>query len=309
MIALVLRRLAQLPLILVTVYALTALLLWAKPGDPLQSGPKPPSKAALEAMRHRYSMDQPAWRRFAVIYPRQLIIEGSLPSFLYMDWSVPEIIRMAFPVSFQLGLVALVLALLGGTAAGMIAAVRRNTWLDHLSLGLALIGISLPVFLIAEAALIFFCVKWAVLPVGGWGRPSQLILPGLTLSLPFMAYMARLMRAAMLDVLGSDFIRTAKAKGLAGRTVILKHAFKNSFLPILSFLGPAAAGIFTGSFVVEKVFNIPGLGTHFVNSVLNGDQTLALGVVLLYSTMLVLFNLLVDVGYAVVDPRIRIEGR
>jgi oligopeptide transport system permease protein len=309
MTALILRRLAQLPLILVTVYVVSAFLLWAKPGDPLSTGPKPPSPAARKAMELRYGMDKPAWVRFGLIYPRQLVVEGTLPSFQYMDWTVPEIIAMSFPVSFQLGLFSLILALLGGTGAGMVSAIRRNTWLDHLSLGIALIGISLPVFVIAEVGLMVLSVWWGVLPVGGWGRPSQLILPGVTLSLPFMAYMARLMRAAMLDVLDSDFIRTAKAKGLSGRVVVLKHAFKNSFLPILSFLGPAAAGIFTGSFVVEKIFNIPGLGTHFVNSVLNGDQTLALGVVLLYSTMLVVFNLLVDIGYAAVDPRIRVgEG-
>ncbi len=309
MIAFVVRRLLQLPLILFAVYSLTAFLLWAKPGDPLNTGPKPPNPAALEAKKIRYSMDKPAVVRFLAVYPKQLVVDGTLPSFQYMDWTVPEIIRMSFPVSFQLGLFSLILATLGGTAAGMVSAVRRNTWLDHLSLGIALIGISLPVFVIAEASLIVFSVWWEVLPVGGWGRPSQLILPGITLSLPFMAYMARLMRAAMLDVLDSDYIRTAKAKGLTGRVIVLKHAFKNAFLPILSFLGPAAAGIFTGSFVVEKIFNIPGLGTHFVNSVLNGDQTLALGVVLLYSTLLVLFNLLVDIGYAVVDPRIRMERR
>ena len=164
MTAMILRRLAQLPLILFAVYGLTAFLLWAKPGDPLDMGAKPPSESALQAKRQRYSMDKPAVVRFLYIYPKQLLVDGNLPSFQYIDWTVPEILRMSFPVSFQLGLFSLIIALLGGTAAGMVGAVRRNTWIDHLSLGIALIGISLPMFVIAEAALIVFSVRFGLLP-------------------------------------------------------------------------------------------------------------------------------------------------
>lgn len=307
--AFVVRRLLQLPLILVVVYALTATLLALKPGDILEGGERAVTPEARQARMQRFHMDQHPLRRFAVTYPAELILTRDLPSMEYNDWTVTEIIAMSFPVSLQLGLFALVVALLGGTAIGTLAAVARGSALDHASVAVALLGISLPTFVIAEVVLILFAAVWPILPVGGWGSPAQLILPGLTLSLPFMAYMARLMRAEMIDVLGQDFIRTARAKGCSRRQVILGHAFQVAFLPVLSFLGPAAAGIFTGSFVVEKVFRIPGLGTHFVNSVKNGDQTLALGIVLLYATLLVVFNLAVDVAYAEVDPRIRVTRR
>ena len=306
MMAFAVRRLIQLPLILLAVYGVTVLLLVASPGDPLRAGEKT-SDQAYEAKLKRYSFDRPWYERYFWIYPRQLLSEGDLPSLAYSDWTVRQIIRGSFPVSLQLGLFALVVALVGGTLIGTLSAVYRGGPLDHLSLAVALLGVSLPAFVIAEVFLILFGAVWPILPVGGWGTPQALILPGLTLALPFMAYIARLMRASMLEVLRADYIRTARAKGAGSVALIFEHALENAFLPILSFLGPAAAGIFTGSFVVEKVFAIPGLGTHFVQSVLNGDQTLCLGIVLLYSTLLVVFNLVVDLAYAVVDPRIRVE--
>jgi oligopeptide transport system permease protein len=305
MLALAVRRLLQLPAILFAVYTATVLLLLAGPGDPLQATEKTTAQA-YEAKLRRYSFDRPWYERYYWIYPRQLIVSGDLPSLAYSGWTVGEIISRSFPVSLQLGLFALVVALLGGCTIGVLAAVARGSPLDHLCLAVALVGVSLPVFVIAEVVLILFAAVWPVLPVGGWGSPRMLILPGVTLSLPFMAYIARLMRSSMLEVMSDDYIRTARAKGASRFAVIFEHAFKNSFLPVLSFLGPAAAGIFTGSFVVEKVFAIPGLGTHFVQSVLNGDQTLSLGIVLLYSTLLVVFNLIVDLAYAAVDPRIRV---
>jgi oligopeptide transport system permease protein len=228
----------------------------------------------------------------------------------YPDWTVREVIGGSFPVSLQLGAFALAVAVLGGTALGVLGAAMKHSIVDYTALGIAVVGISLPLFVIAEIALILLAVLWPVVPLGGWGGPRTLILPGLILSLPFMAYIARLTRASMLDVLGLEFVRTARAKGAAPAGVILDHAFRNAFLPVLSYLGPAAAGIFTGSFIVEKIFRIPGLGTHFVQSALNGDQTLALGIVMLYAALLVLFNLFVDVCYAVIDPRIRLaHGR
>lgn len=305
MTAFVIRRILQVPLILAIVYAVTVGLLLATPGDPIEVTEKT-SAQALEAKLKRYSFDRPWTERYFWIYPRQLILSGDLPSLAYSDWTVGEIISRSFPVSLQLGLFALAMALAGGTTIGVVAAAFRGRAVDHLCLGVALVGVSLPAFVIAEVVLILFGVVWRVLPVGGWGTASSLVLPGVTLALPFMAYIARLMRGSMLEVLGAEYVRTARAKGATRYAVIFKHAFGNSFLPVLSFLGPAAAGIFTGSFVVEKVFAIPGLGTHFVQAVLNGDQTLCLGVVLLYSFLLVVFNLVVDVAYAYVDPRIRV---
>lgn len=189
---------------------------------------------------------------------------------------------------------------------GVISAVKRNSWFDLGSLGLVLIGISLPTFVTGTALLLAFAVYLPYLPVGGWGRLDQLILPSITLSLPFMAYITRLTRLGMLDVLHSDYIRTAFAKGVGRRRVIWKHALKNAFLPVLSFLGPALAQAMTGSFVIEKLFNVPGIGQHFVNSVLNLDRGLIMGTVLVFSGLLVAMNLAVDCLYAVVDPRVRI---
>ena len=165
-------------------------------------------------------------------------------------------------------------------------------------------GISLPTFVTGTALLIFFSVWLGWLPVGGWGKLSQYVLPALTLSLPFMAYIARLTRLGMLDVLGSDYVRTARSKGLSEYRVVAKHALKNAFLPVLTFLGPACAAALTGSFVIESIFNIPGLGQHFVAGVLNRDRAMILGTVLVYSAVIVVFNLLVDIAYVLFDPRI-----
>jgi oligopeptide transport system permease protein len=171
---------------------------------------------------------------------------------------------------------------------------------------IALIGISLPSFVVGTVLLVVFSVWLRVLPIGGWGGVSHLILPAITLSLPFAAYIARLTRFGMIEQLSADYIRTARAKGLPESQVILKHALKNAFLPVLSYLGPAAAAAMTGSFVVEKVFAVPGIGQHFVDAVLSKDLTLIMGVVLTYSTMLILFNLIVDVLYGWIDPRIKL---
>jgi ABC-type dipeptide/oligopeptide/nickel transport system permease component len=189
---------------------------------------------------------------------------------------------------------------------GTLAAVRRGGVLDWSSLSITLIGISLPSFVTA-ALLLMLAAKWKM-PIGGWGRISDMILPGVALSLAPMAYIVRLTRVSMLDVLGFDYVRTARAKGLSRTIVVWKHCLRNAFLPVLSYLGPAAAVTLTGSFVVEKVFNIPGLGQHFVNSVLNRDRTLILGVVMVYSVFLLAFNLMVDIAYAWVDPRIDITA-
>ncbi len=305
--ALILRRLLQLPLILVVVYAVTALLLVARPGDPLAATERADPRAEA-ALRHKYGFDRPWYERYFWRYPRQLLLHGDLPSMAYPDWTVREVIGGSFPVSLQLGAFALAVAVLAGTLLGVLGAALERSPIDYAALAVAVVGISLPLFVIAEIGLILFAVLWPLVPLGGWGGPRTLLLPGLVLALPFMAYIARLTRSAMLEVLTLEFVRTARAKGAAPAGVILDHAFRNAFLPVLSYLGPAAAGIFTGSFVVEKIFRIPGLGTHFVQSALNGDQTLALAIVMLYAVLLVAFNLLVDVCYAAIDPRIRLAG-
>ena len=209
------------------------------------------------------------------------------------------------PVSLTLGFTAMLLAVLVGVPVGVVSAVRRDSWLDLASLGFVLTGISLPTFVTGSALLTVFAVYLKVVPIGGWGRPGHLLLPAVTLALPFMAYIARLTRIGMLDVLGSDFVRTAIAKGLSRRAVVWRHAFRVAFLPVLSYLGPATAQAMTGSFVVEKVFSVPGLGTHFVDAALNLDRGLIMSCVLVYSAILITFNLAVDVLYVWADPRIR----
>ena len=220
-----------------------------------------------------------------------------------------DILRSALPISVTLGLFAVTLAALAGVGLGTLAAVKRGGVYDWVSLVVALVGISIPSFVAAAVLLIVFTAELGWFGVGTWGSLSDMVLPGVALSLAPMAYIARLTRVSMIDVLSSDYVRTAVAKGLSRNVVIWKHCVRNAFLPVLSYLGPAAAATLTGSFVVEKVFSIPGLGTHFVNSILNRDRTLILGTVMVYSVFLLVFNLLVDVGYAFVDPRIDVTAK
>jgi len=226
------------------------------------------------------------------------------PSLQYRDQSVNEIIRGALPVSVTIGAGAMVIALAIGLTAGVVGAVKPNSAADLATLSLALVGISLPSFVIGTGLLLVFAVWLEWLPVAEWGKGRDMVLPMLTLSLPFAAYIARLTRMGMIDTLSADFIRTARAKGLPEGRVLLKHALKNAFLPVLSYLGPAAALAMTGSFIVERVFTVPGMGQHFVNAVQNKDLFLIIGVVLIFATMLIVFNLAVDVLYRWVDPRI-----
>lgn len=331
---LVLRRLAQLPFILMIIYTLTLALAWAVPGNPLDKpDTRQPPPEVQEAMLKQYNLDsfwsfywsylgnttgysylrdsingdatnaaKAATEAGRPVPVRRMFDMG--PSLQYNDWNVNEILSSSLPVSITLGAVAMIIALFIGLTAGVIGAVRPNSVADFGTLAVALVGISLPSFVIGTVLLLVFPVILGIGNVAKWGQLSDMILPALTLSLPFAAYIARLTRMGMIDVLGQDFIRTARAKGVSEARVLLKHALKNAFLPVLSYLGPATALAMTGSFVVEKVFNVPGMGQHFVNAVLNKDLFLILGVVLVFSTMLILFNLMVDVLYRWVDPRI-----
>jgi oligopeptide transport system permease protein len=313
-------RLAQTPLIVLAVYTVTFLLAWQLPGSAVvnDEGRQPP-RAVLEAMEARYNLDD-SWafyREYLADATGVSALGDAIagraragpvfdlgPSLRNEDWSVNEILGDSLPVSIVLGLCAIAIALVVGVGAGVIGAIKPNSIADTLSLGVALVGISLPSFVVGAGLLIVFPVWLGIGRVGGWGRFGDLVLPAITLSLPFAAYIARLTRMGMIEALQSDYIRTARAKGLPERDVVLRHALKNAFLPVLSYLGPATAFAMTGSFVVEIVFKVPGVGQHFVAAVLNKDLFLIMGVVLVYSTMLVLFNLAVDVCYAWVDPRI-----
>jgi len=300
-----LRLLMTIP-ILWAIYTIAFLMVVTVPGNPFQQPDRQIPEAVQRALEARYHIDN-NWNYYWEYLQGAVRLDFG-PSFQYRDWTCTQIIAASLPVSFTLGLTAVLLAVLVGVPVGVLSAVKRNSWFDMGSLTLVLIGISLPTFVTGTALLLLFAVKLQWLPVGGWGDLAQVPLPALTLSLPFMAYIARLTRLGMLDVLGSDYIRTAYAKGVARREVIWKHALKNAFLPVLSFIGPALAAAMTGSFVIEKLFNVPGLGQHFVNSVLNLDRGLIMGTVLVYSALLVVMNLAVDVCYAFVDPRVRVTG-
>jgi oligopeptide transport system permease protein len=226
------------------------------------------------------------------------------PSLKQPDWNVNEILGTGLPVSITLGLSAMVLALMIGLFAGLVGGLRPGSPADIATQLISIVGISLPSFVIGSALLMLFAVQLRIFPVGGWGGLSFIMLPALTLSLPFAAYISRLVRFGMIEEMGADYIRTARAKGLSRSRVALRHALKNAFLPVLSYLGPATAVALTGSFVVEKVFAVPGVGQHFVDGVLGKDITLVMGIVLVYSTLMVVFNLAVDVMYRFVDPRI-----
>lgn len=303
---LILYRLLQFPLILGVIYLLTFLLAWVAPGSPF-AGERNVDPAVLERLERQFHAES-AWS-FLRHYPSNVLFTGDFgPSLYHKEWSVNDILASALPVSITLGLFALVVGVIAGTAVGTLAAVKRGGLLDWTSLTVTLIGVSLPSFVTAAVLLLAFSYYFPLFPAGGWGSFRYLVLPGLALSLAPMAYIVRLMRVSMLDVLGADYVRTARAKGLSKSLVVWKHCLRNAFLPVLSYLGPAAAATLTGSFVVEKVFNVPGLGQHFVASVLTRDQTLILGVVMVYSALLLMFNLLVDVAYALVDPRIDVSG-
>jgi oligopeptide transport system permease protein len=301
-----LTRLVQFPLILAIIYVVTYLLAWLAPGTPFANERKidPLVQHQLEA---RYHADNPV--RFLTYYPLQMLKGDFGPSLAYPGWSVGSILKSSLPVSIELGFFALVIATVVGCAVGTLAAVKRGGFFDVVSLSAALAGISLPGFVAAGLLITVFSDHLHWLPASGWGGFSKMILPGIALALMPLAYIARLMRVSMLDVLGDDYVRTARAKGLSHRLVIWRHCFRNAILPVFTYLGPAAATTLTGSFVVEYVFNIPGLGQHFVNAVKNRDQTLILGSVMVYSTFLLVLNLLVDLGYAYVDPRIDVNAK
>jgi ABC-type dipeptide/oligopeptide/nickel transport system permease component len=260
-----------------------------------------------EAVRKKYHMEH--WYTFLAWYPMNAILHGDLgPSLTHANESVKEIIKERLPVSLELGIVALVIATIGGVGIGTLAAVGRDGPIDWASLMVALAGISIPSFVAASILIAAFAVRFKFFPADGWvhHRFMDMVLPSLALALMPMAYLARLTRVSMIDILGSDYVRTARAKGLSRTKVIWKHALRNALLPVLSYLGPAAATTLVGSFVIEKVFNIPGLGDTFVSSVQDRDQTLILGSVMVESALLLGMNLLVDIGYGFLDPRIEV---
>ncbi len=288
-----------------TVFTVTFFLMRAVPGGPFDNE-RALEPAIEQNMLARYHLDLPVWQQYFLELGRDLT--GDL-GYCYRrsDFSVNEVIAQGLPISAALGTLALVFAISLGLTAGIISAVRRQSWLDHGFMAVATVGIALPNFVIAGIAILLFVFIWPVFPAAGWGHWNQLVLPAFCLGAPYAAYVARLSRTGMLEVLSQDYIRTAYAKGLTTRSVVLRHAMKGAMLPVVSFLGPAIAGILTGSLIIEQIFFIPGLGAHFVQSALQRDWTLAMGLVLLYTVILYTMNFLVDVAYVVLDPRVKLN--
>ncbi len=275
------------------------------PGGPFDTEKTLPPEIQAN-LDKKYHLDEP----LVMQYGRYLwdIARGDFgPSFQYKDYSVNELIGAGFPVSLRLGGSAILLALIIGVTLGAIAALRQNSRVDYSVMTTAMVGISIPNFVMAPLLLLVFAVYLGWLPAGGWegGSFRNTVLPIIALSLPQVAYIARLTRGSMIEVLRSNFIRTARAKGLPEHTVIIRHALKPALLPVVSYLGPATAAVITGSVVIEQIFGLPGLGRYFVQGALNRDYTLVMGVVIFYGVLIIVFNLIVDLLYAVLDPRVR----
>jgi oligopeptide transport system permease protein len=300
----VLRRVTFIVPSLVFLIFVTTLLMYLAPGNPFahERVSTPRVEAALRA---HYGVPESAVEFFE-IYMRRLIVEGSLgPSIKVQERSVEALIAPALPVSLALGALGLTFAVALGLLLGVTAGLRPNSWADYAGMGLSMIGISLPNFVIGAVLAIVFALSLGLLPVAGWGSLRHLVLPSITLGLPYAAYIARLARNGTIEVMQQDFIRTARAKGLPEHRVVLVHALRGALLPVVSFLGPAAAGILTGSFVVETLFGIPGMGQWFVKGAINRDYSVVLGTAILYATLVTSFNLLVDLALCWLDPRLR----
>jgi oligopeptide transport system permease protein len=302
MIRFIAKRIVGLVVILFCVVTITFFLVHLMPGGPFDRERKLPEHIEKQLLA-KYKLDGPLFEQY-FNYLGDLLHGDLRLSTKYRSRSVNEILADSLPVSGLLGGIAFCVATFGGVFLGSIAAAKQQTWIDRTAMLGALFAVSLPSFVIGPILVLLFAIEWPVLPVGGWGNLQSLILPSITLAAPYTAYVARLTRSSMLEVLTQDYIRTARAKGLSNTAVIYKHALRVAILPVVSFLGPLAANLLTGSIVVESIFSIPGTGGFFVNSVLNRDGFLLAGVVIVYCSLLVLFNLVVDLLYGLLDRRI-----
>ncbi|NFG26169.1 ABC transporter permease [Clostridium botulinum] len=286
------------------VITLTFFLMRLMPGGPFDSEKLTPEiKANMEA---KYGMDKPLSEQYAM-YMKNLLKGDLGESMVFKGRRVSETISYSFPASAKIGLVSVASSVLVGVGLGIVAALKKGKWADSLIMLLVTLGITIPSFVIGAVLIYFLTVEFRLLPATGFSSWKHYIMPVIALSLGSMAFITRLTRNKLLDVLKSDYIRTAKAKGLSRRKVILKHALRNSLIPIVTYVGPLIASILTGSFVVEKIFAIPGLGNEFVQSVTNRDYSMLLGVTVFYCTLLIMFNFIVDIMYVVIDPRIKLE--
>lgn len=301
----VVRRLLWLIPVLLSVSLITFALMHLVPGGPWDEEKALPP-AVVENLNRRYGLDLPYWQQYLNFLWRAL--QGDLGlSFTRQNQGVTEILLRGLPVTASLAGLALCLALSVGLTLGVLAALRQNSWLDYLSVAFATLGASTPNFVLGILLVMVLAIALKLVPTSGWGTPQQLLLPALTLGAFPAAYIARITRSSMLDAIRQDYVRTARAKGLLERTVISRHVLRNALIPVLTVAGPIAANLVTGSFVVETLYAIPGVGRLFVQSVLARDYGLIMGATLFYAVIISLANLIVDILYTVVDPRVRYQ--
>lgn len=307
MVRFILKRLLTFIPVLLAIITLTFFMVRIAPGGPFDDERRVPEET-MRQLEAAYNLDAPLYRQYLDYVGG--VLQGDLgPSFKKPSRTVREWIALRLPVSLELGAYGLIVALCVGLPAGIIAATRPNSLRDYAPMSFAMAGICLPNFVLGPLLVLIFAVWLDWLPVAGWDLPADKVLPSLTLGAVYAAYVARLTRGGMLEVMGQDYIRTARAKGLGEFAVVLKHGLRGGVLPVVSYLGPATAGLLTGSFVVEKIFQVPGLGREFVEAAFNRDYTMIMGTVLVYATLVLVLNLAADVIHALLDPRVRVSAR
>ena len=308
MLKFIIGRILQAIPVLFIVITVTFFMVRLAPGGPFDSEKTVPPEV-LKSLNERYHLDDPLHLQF-YDYLKNFLQGDFGPSFRYPGRTVTEMIASGLPITFELGLYALLIALSIGISAGLLAAIRPNSAQDYLPMSISMVGICLPSFLLGPLLVLIFSIWFEWLPVSGWGdSPLDKLLPSLTLGSAYAAYIARLTRGGMLEILSQDFIRTARAKGLSESFVIFKHALKGGLLPVVSFLGPAVAGLLSGSFVIETIFQIPGLGRFYIQAAFNRDYTMIMGTSIFFSMMIIFFNLLSDVIAALLNPRISYQDK
>jgi len=301
-----LRRILTIIPTLLLVATVAFVLVRLVPGGPFDQERAVPVEVE-RALRAKYHLDDPVLTQYGD-WLWALVSRGDLgPAFKYPNRTVNEIIALSLPVSMQLGVCAMIFALLVGVPLGIVGAIRQNTWKDTAAMAAAMVGVSVPRFVLAPLLILVFSLHFYWFPVARWETWRHMVLPVICAGLPMAAYIARLTRGGMLEVVRSDFVRTARAKGLSERRVILKHALRGGMLPVVSYIGPGFSHLLVGSLVVERIFNIPGMGRYFVEAAVNRDYNLVIGVMLVYGVILMVFNTLVDVAYSFIDPRVELR--
>ncbi len=282
-------------------------MMKAAPGGPFDRERQLPPEIEANILR-AYDLDKPVYEQY-FIYIKNILRGDFGPSYKYLDFTVTDLISRGFPVSLELGIYAITIAIMAGVSLGIIAALKQNTLFEYIVMAFAMTGIAIPNFVMAPLLTLIFGVYLSMLPVAGWGGGAfqYKILPAIALALPQIAYIARLTRGSMVEVMNSNFIRTARAKGLREKIVVIRHALKGGLLPVASYIGPAAAAVITGSVVIESIFDVPGIGRYFVNGALNRDYPVVMGVVIFYAILIILLNLLVDLIYGFLDPRVKLD--